>query len=89
MTERWQLWVAKQVLARNRRTGANDPPIIVRDRAAQPPHDWFMAHQVTGPGFRLAHYDGSGVFLLSDGPLEFEGLRPGIDPDATKPDVTD
>jgi hypothetical protein len=85
--ERWQIWVAKQVLARNLRNGTSDPPIIVRDRRAEPPHDWFMAGGVSFESGRLMHYPSSGsVFFLTDGPVEFEGLVAGIDPDATKPE---
>ncbi len=88
MTERWQVWVAKQVLARNKRDGTSDPPIIVRDRRAQPGQDWFMAQAVHFDGGRLVHHAASGgVFFLTDGPITFDGLVAGIDPDATRPDL--
>lgn len=87
MTPRWQIWVAKQVLHRNKLRQTADPPIIVRDLAARPPDDWFMASEVRweGSAGRIYHHPDSGaVFLLLDGPVDFSGLRPGIDPDATK-----
>lgn len=88
MTERWQVWVARQVLARNKRDGKTDPPIIVRDRRAEPGHEWFMAQAVHFEGGWLLHHQASGgVFFLTDGPVHFDGLKPGIDPDATKPDL--
>ncbi len=87
-TGRWQIWVAKQVLARNARTGKSDPPIIVRDRRAEPGHDWFMADGVTFDGHaELVHHHASGaVFVVTDGPVHFDGLKVGIDPDATRPE---
>lgn len=88
VTARWQVWVAKQVLARNLRTGRVDPPIIIRDRRAAPGQDWFMARGVRFLGGHLLHHADSGaVFFISDGPLEFDGLVAGIDPDATRPDL--
>lgn len=87
-TARWQIWVARQVLARNARTRQQDPPIIIRDRRADPPHDWFMAQEVRFGSGRLVHHGASGgVFFVTDGPVEFDGLTTGIDPDATRPDA--
>jgi hypothetical protein len=90
VTARWQIWVAKQVLRRNLVEGRADPPIIVRDRRAEPGYDWFMAQGATFDTGRLVHHAASGsVFFVTDGPIHFDGLVPGIDPDAVKPDLLD
>jgi hypothetical protein len=74
---------------RNARTRQKDPPIIVRDRRADPPHDWFMAQEVRFPAGWCTTWAAAACSSSTDGPVEFEGLKAGIDPGCRQAGRTD
>ncbi len=81
---RYQINVSIPVLARNRNTGTNDPPIIVRknNQPGHPePEPYTMAQRVDilGPSSVVTHPHGGGVHVVTDADLVLTDARAGID----------
>lgn len=76
--QRWQINVAKTVLARNAKTGSNDRPIVVRDYGTTEVDPYTMAHGVRFIGPAVLVHQANGVWIETDGPIELIDPKKGL-----------